>query len=810
MKCIECEVYYSAYLDGELDDILRSRFESHLEDCGKCREEVRQMKVALAALRGLPAEEKVPGFEQRVAASLQGNSIPIVELMRSYRSWGGRAVAVAAMLLLVFGMGFVLARFSGGTEDSLDQKLMRMGMRKVDGSWVPLEHILHAREGMVFIDNAWRPREDAAGRLFRERGYRRDQSAHWVHADDLRRLHKGLVRSGNEWRSPGQVAETVMRAQGLVRDGTSWVTPEQKIDNEQQQLMLKEHWVFVDGDWLSPDEYDERILKREGLVKLEGGGWERRENLEKSRLGFIRVNEEWIKPDRFVAQWLRNSGYELAANGRWRDSSQPADRNADKHLHRDELAWRELPEDKTMLARVEISRAQRRRLRHLRAGRVRGRFSRSSGVQFSDFDPKNGIDGWRIKFKHSSMGQALGTPAVAYRKIFIGGGMNSTKVYAFDAEQGRFVWGMSLKDNGPSNPIVGDNNVYYATESCTFYALKTKSGRKDWSRYLAGILYSMPMISNGNVVISFPGGAGYVLAAFDSRAGAMRWVVPLPGDSFVGPNISDNRVFLATRAGTVHCYDLTLGNLIWARDIHALTTPTVIDERQLLVRRAVRLDVQPDPRYYRKSAVYGEVVSILDARTGETLTPMLGSPKRLSANSLKELFPDRNHFEKRLVLREGQRQAGEMGKIIRSGRVGAMQVEGNLCFATRGNSLEAIDVVSNKRKWVVTLEAAVPPAMNIGGSYLTHTDPCVAGGKVFVGTLKGRLLCVDAQSGQVDWAENIGSPIGNYASPRFSMMQVQPIVVNGRIYVTTLKGELVCIDTGDRTLDGPHMWGDKK
>ena len=66
--------------------------------------------------------------------------------------------------------------------------------------------------------------------------------------------------------------------------------------------------MFSDGDWLSPDEYDEKLLKREGLAKLEGGGWERKENIEKGRMGFIRVNEEWLKADEFVAQWMKMSG----------------------------------------------------------------------------------------------------------------------------------------------------------------------------------------------------------------------------------------------------------------------------------------------------------------------------------------------------------------------------------------------------------------------------------------------------------------------------------------------------------------------
>jgi len=230
------------------------------------------------------------------------------------------------------------------------------------------------------------------------------------------------------------------------------------------------------------------------------------------------------------------------------------------------------------------------------------------------------------------------------------------------------------------------------------------------------------------------------------------------------------------------------------------------------VRRAVRLENPPDPEYYSYEAVYGEVTSVLNAQTGDTLEATVGQPTRLAATSLAELFPDRPVEAAKIDGREwlaprGAQRAEKEREKVASPRLGPVAVSGSCAFAVRGNALEAMNLETGKCLWSMTLAQDPNPALRMGGSYQTHSDPCVAGGKVFVGTLEGRLLCLNAATGKTEWAENLQSPIGNYATPQFTMMQVQPIVAEGRIYLTTLQGELICIDTGDRTLEGPHQWG---
>jgi outer membrane protein assembly factor BamB len=76
------------------------------------------------------------------------------------------------------------------------------------------------------------------------------------------------------------------------------------------------------------------------------------------------------------------------------------------------------------------------------------------------------------------------------------------------------------------------------------------------------------------------------------------------------------------------------------------------------------------------------------------------------------------------------------------------------------------------------------------------TAPAAAGDRVLVATLKGEVLELRPDTGQVARRHAVGAAI-----------RAQPVVVDGWIYVGTEDGRLVAIDTKDRSLTGWPMWG---
>lgn len=57
LTCREMVAVVTDYLEGQIRDVERQAIEGHLGDCPGCGEYVRQMRLTIAALRGLGARE---------------------------------------------------------------------------------------------------------------------------------------------------------------------------------------------------------------------------------------------------------------------------------------------------------------------------------------------------------------------------------------------------------------------------------------------------------------------------------------------------------------------------------------------------------------------------------------------------------------------------------------------------------------------------------------------------------------------------------------------------------------------------------
>ena len=98
--CEDIREEFSALPDEELDSESRDTVEAHLSNCSECLRELHQYKSVTDLYRDLPEVQAPEGFERDVMLALQ----PRI----SRRAWGGRLVALAAAMLLVSGMGYVI------------------------------------------------------------------------------------------------------------------------------------------------------------------------------------------------------------------------------------------------------------------------------------------------------------------------------------------------------------------------------------------------------------------------------------------------------------------------------------------------------------------------------------------------------------------------------------------------------------------------------------------------------------------------------------------------------------------------------
>ncbi len=185
MRCEKPRGRLSEYLDGALPSREAAELERHLTECESCRRELEALRHTVRALRELPREAAPPGFGERVMERVRADSPA-----PTYAGAGGislwpRALSVAAMLLAVVGLTFLLERdgfFGAGERASRRTVMLAKGEGPVDRvsgaarRRGPLEEGLRevadtnglgrkqddkdAREGRALDATVWRQRDD--------------------------------------------------------------------------------------------------------------------------------------------------------------------------------------------------------------------------------------------------------------------------------------------------------------------------------------------------------------------------------------------------------------------------------------------------------------------------------------------------------------------------------------------------------------------------------------------------------------------------------------------------------------------------
>jgi hypothetical protein len=114
-------------------------------------------------------------------------------------------------------------------------------------------------------------------------------------------------------------------------------------------------------------------------------------------------------------------------------------------------------------------------------------------------------------------------------------------------------------------------------------------------------------------------------------------------------------------------------------------------------------------------------------------------------------------------------------------------------YSALGNAVCCADASTEEVFWKKTLHEGTPAE-----ELLDHalTPPAIVNGKLFLGTIYGEVFCLAALTGEVTWKANIGEPV-----------MFQPAVARGRVYVGTGSGSLFALETGDPDDDGWLMWG---
>jgi len=411
-------------------------------------------------------------------------------------------------------------------------------------------------------------------------------------------------------------------------------------------------------------------------------------------------------------------------------------------------------------------------------------------------------NGFVVKLEASNI---TPTPSAYDGAIFVSGGFGSKSYFSYDAKSGQCNWGSNLDDDGPSTAAIEEDIAVFNTESCTIFALDTKSGEEIWSYWLGDPLMSTPTVANGYVFTAYPTrpkeikgkeakeaakkyDPSHALICFELKSGKIMWQQWLDSDIMTAPVAYENELYLTTFAGTYLKLDQKTGEINEALAIRATSAPTIVDDNMIVSARSDKDGEKASESYFdyaqkskrfrkfnKKKALYlsAEVqekseyksfAAAADAGNGFTA----GAPATANTSYAQE-------------------NIGYSNVSALQSHVGSRVLnKGNMNFAMRGDTIECTSKDSGDVNWSIGISGDLEKE---GGNLATA--PILVDDKIIIADLNGRIIVIDHETGSIE----------KTYQTEFSF-RTQPIAYQGWIYATTTTGQLIGINTKDESIDG--------
>ena len=485
----------------------------------------------------------------------------------------------------------------------------------------------------------------------------------------------------------------------------------------------------------------------------------------------------------------------------------------------------EIPDSTNILALAkDLQRVARKPTENFRPGHV-------SPKQMKDYLEKRD-GGFAIQLPKRSL---TPSPTIYNGLLLVSGGFGSKEYYAFDAVDGSLKWALDLDDDGPTSAVVEDDIVVFNTESCTIFACNALTGEYLWSHYLGDPLMSTPSISEGIVYTSYPAGsepadthspsqqseeapsiqqsygtgpayatvkdsttghtlrASHVMIAMELETGKILWQKWIDGDVMSAPVIEGNELFATTFPGTLYRFDARTGEILAAQASRATSAPVVHQGNIYMSRRseAGRAKAEENLTTLSKDL---NIVASTAAKKAPYLEAEVQNKSKLKTEAAN--YDAGNGFAAGAPANSGWRNASAN---IGQSNVSSLQAfqgsrvlhHQNRNYATMGDELVCADPSGDKVYWKQKLKGDLKEQ----GGFLA-TPPLLVDNKIIVGTLEGDVIIFEAGTGK-EWkrfktGENI---------------RYQPVLDQGRLYVSTVGGKVLCFDTGRKELTDWPTWG---
>ncbi len=400
----------------------------------------------------------------------------------------------------------------------------------------------------------------------------------------------------------------------------------------------------------------------------------------------------------------------------------------------------------------------------------------------------------------------IATPSFYKGTLYLSGGFNSKSYYAIDAKTGNVRWASDLNDDGPSSAIVTDSMVIFNTESCTIFALNRRTGEQIWSKYIGDPLLTHPVSDGKYVYTAYPSISmhtnsqrleqfqhikpSHPFAAFDVQTGDVVWRRWLDGDVMTSPILNKGKVYLTTFSGTLYKLRSSDGKIEQAARLKPTSLPTIAGNHIYITQRRKRkgkvyeavVELNQDLTIRRTLAVHpAPYLDFAFVKKGK----LKRNARKWDASNGFPSAPDIAGWRKASQL-IGQSNVSSLQNFVGS----TVVYDDKHLFTTMGDTIRCISLASGEEVWAYGIEGSL---LKEGGHLATM--PLVSNEYVVSVTHNGKVLLLDKATG--DLKESFATK---------TYVRNQPVIVDGKIYVSSTTGKMSCIDTQNKALDGWPMF----
>lgn len=302
------------------------------------------------------------------------------------------------------------------------------------------------------------------------------------------------------------------------------------------------------------------------------------------------------------------------------------------------------------------------------------------------------------------------------------------------------LWKFPIKAPFIASPVSDETHTYVGGLDSTLYALELSSGKLKWKFRTNGEIRSA--VSTGSNAVFLSGGDG-VLYSIDKATGKVNWQFRTLGgllgerrydfaDYFYStPVLHQDKLFFGAGDGRVYAINPANGKMIWsfqATDI-VHTTPAVSGDKVFVGSF--------DGYLYALNAIDGSLLWKFKS-VGHRYFPkgeMMGSPV-VAGNVVLAGSRDYNLYA--LDVNHGY---CHWNKQFPFGWAMALTPNDSVIYVGTSDDrlIAAMDVATGSTRW------STPTQFNIFG------PAAISSTKGYVGTLMGKLFCIDLKTGNVEW-----------------------------------------------------------